>query len=107
MRNDSKNLVVDKTNTVHSNTIADYTTSLWWAGSAWWISSIIGTNDWMFVPTAMNWSSTTYYKERIYANTSRVVCAWANYNQAGWVFTLDYTTTMNYYPENWTRIMFL
>ena len=103
----NKNLVVDKTNTVHSNTVADYTTILWWAGWGWWISSIIGTNDWMFTPTAVNWSSTTYYKERIYANSSRVVCAWANYNQAGWVFTLDYTTTMNYYPENWTRIMFL
>lgn len=34
-----------------------------WVWSSWWISSVSGTNCWLFLPTGYGWSWTTYYAD--------------------------------------------
>lgn len=108
MWDSSRHLIVNQTATLTNSSVYstdNYPIGLWGAGTSGWFSSIIWTNDCMFLPANANGSETTYYRERTRNQTSRAVCAWANYWQAGWVFTLDYTTTGSTYAENWTRLM--
>lgn len=107
--NASKYLLVNQTATLTDTSDiyndSNYPVNLYGTAAWGWINTIYWTNDAMFLPTSQWGDWSTYYKERIWCNTSRAVCTGASYTQAGWCITLDYTNYGATYDENWTRLM--